>query len=77
MVVAAAAFLVCLLLLGQVFSPGIAWDPVSLWRQSTLGKVLVGVPLVIPVLVFGLTVSFTYRRVRFYSARVRTEKKRS
>jgi ABC-type transport system involved in cytochrome c biogenesis permease component len=67
-VAAAAAFLVCVLLLGQVFSPGIAWDTVSLWRESTLGKVLIGVPLVIPVLVFGLTFSFIYRRVTFYSA---------
>jgi hypothetical protein len=30
---------------------------------------------VIPILVFGLTFSFIYRRVRFYSAKVRTEKR--
>jgi hypothetical protein len=74
-VAAAAALILELLLLSRFLAPGMTWDPVSLWRQSALGKVAIAAPLVIPVVVFGLTFSFIYRRVTFYSARVRTEKR--
>jgi hypothetical protein len=74
-VAAAAALIIELLLFSRFLAPGMTWDPVSLWRQSTLGKATIAAPLVIPVVVFGVTFSFIYRRVRFYSARVRTEKR--
>jgi hypothetical protein len=74
-VVAAAALILELLLLSRFLAPGMTWDPVSLWRQSMLGKIVIVTPVVIPILVFGLTFSFIYRRVRFYSAKVRTEKR--
>lgn len=70
--VLAVLALVCAVVLeivvaGRVLPSGVGWDPVSMWHQSTRGKLFVvlgwGVPVLIPLLAFILVFIYVYRRL--------------
>jgi hypothetical protein len=79
LVAAIGAVAIELMLIGRFVQRGVhvepgenvSWDPVSLWNQSALGKVMIGAPLVISALVFALTFWFVCSRVTFYTYKTR------